>query len=97
MAFLRKIFITYPNSENCFYRCYRVFEANDCPKPMLVVKSKPILEIIINNFIDYGFRKFHISVNYKADVIEEYFGYGSKRGWRLAIFAKHRKWALLVP
>jgi dTDP-glucose pyrophosphorylase len=53
---------------------------NHCPKPMLEVNGKPILEIILSNFIDYGFKKFHISVNYKAEVIENYFGDGSKWG-----------------
>jgi dTDP-glucose pyrophosphorylase len=53
---------------------------NHCPKPMLEVKGKPILEIILNNFIDYGFENFYISVNYKAEIIENFFGDGSKWG-----------------
>ncbi|HUJ19461.1 MAG TPA: nucleotidyltransferase family protein [Nitrospirota bacterium] len=53
---------------------------DDCPKPLLKVGSKPILEIILENFIDQGFRKFYISVNYKAEMIEEYFGDGSRWG-----------------
>jgi dTDP-glucose pyrophosphorylase len=53
---------------------------NNCPKPMLKVKGKPILETILSNFIDYGFKRFHVSVNYKAEVIENYFGDGSKWG-----------------
>ena len=39
---------------------------NDCPKPMLPVGNKPILEIILNNFIESGFSNFYISVNYSA-------------------------------
>ena len=31
---------------------------NECPKPMLKVGGKPILETIILNFIEYGFEKF---------------------------------------
>lgn len=53
---------------------------NDCPKPMLKVGNKPVIETIIDNFIDYGFRKFYLTVNYKAEMIEEYFGDGSKWG-----------------
>jgi dTDP-glucose pyrophosphorylase/predicted transcriptional regulator len=64
---------------------------NDCPKPMLEVKGKPILEIILNNFIDYEFRKFHISVNYKADVIEKYFGDGSKWGVEISYIREEQK------
>ena len=51
---------------------------NDCPKPLLMVGSRPILETILNNFIEYGFYRFYIAVNYKATMIEEYFGDGSK-------------------
>lgn len=53
---------------------------NDCPKPLLKVGDKPILETIIQNFIDYGFSRFYISVNYKAEMIEDYFGDGSQWG-----------------
>lgn len=50
----------------------------DCPKPMLKVGDKPILQIIIENLKEHGFRNFYISVNYKADVIENYFQDGKK-------------------
>ncbi|MFZ5644550.1 MAG: nucleotidyltransferase family protein [Bacillota bacterium] len=55
----------------------------DCPKPLLKVGSKPILETILNNFIEYGFNNFFISVNYKAEMIEKYFGDGSSWGVRI--------------
>jgi dTDP-glucose pyrophosphorylase len=50
----------------------------DCPKPMLKVGNKPLLETILENFIEYGFRRFYISVNYKADMVKDYFGDGSR-------------------
>ncbi len=53
---------------------------SDCPKPLLQVGDKPILETILESFIGYGFSRFFISVNYKAEMIEEYFGDGSKWG-----------------
>lgn len=53
---------------------------NSCPKPLLKIGNKPILEIIVENFIQEGFRNFFISVNYKAEMIEDYFGDGSKWG-----------------
>ena len=52
----------------------------DRPKPMLPVGSKPLLETILNQFLSYGFRRFFISVRYKAELIEAYFGDGSKWG-----------------
>ncbi|MFA7610539.1 MAG: nucleotidyltransferase family protein, partial [Sulfurimonas sp.] len=50
------------------------------PKPMLKVGNKPILETIINNFKNYGFVDIILSVNYKAEVVKNYFGDGSKFG-----------------
>ncbi|MDF2529664.1 MAG: alcohol dehydrogenase [Gammaproteobacteria bacterium] len=53
---------------------------NDCPKPMLKVAGKPILHIILDGFINAGFHNFYIAVNYKAKMIEDYFGDGSQFG-----------------
>jgi dTDP-glucose pyrophosphorylase len=50
------------------------------PKPMLEIGGKPILETIIENFMEHGFRKFILSVNYKSEMIKHYFGDGSKLG-----------------
>ncbi|MCA1012702.1 nucleotidyltransferase family protein [Halobacillus halophilus] len=52
----------------------------NCPKPLLKVGEKPLLETIIMNLMDHGFHKFYLSVNYKSEMIEEYFGDGSKWG-----------------
>jgi dTDP-glucose pyrophosphorylase len=51
---------------------------NDIPKPMLRVGDKPMLESIIDSFASYGFWRFCIAVNYKAEFIERYFGDGAK-------------------
>lgn len=51
-----------------------------CPKPLLKVGQKPILENILDNFIDCGFRNFYISLNYKGKMIEDYFKDGSHLG-----------------
>lgn len=53
---------------------------DECPKPLLKVGSKPILETIIENFIEYGFHRFFLSVNYKAEMLKEYFSDGSRWG-----------------
>ncbi|MBD7909618.1 nucleotidyltransferase family protein [Sporosarcina gallistercoris] len=50
------------------------------PKPMLNVGSKPILETIIESFKSYGFTRFILSVNYKKEVIKDYFQDGSHLG-----------------
>jgi dTDP-glucose pyrophosphorylase len=53
---------------------------DDCPKPLLKVGNKTLLETILENFIEYGFKKFYLSVNYKAQMIENIFGDGSRWG-----------------
>jgi NDP-sugar pyrophosphorylase family protein len=53
---------------------------NVLPKPLLEVGNKPILETIIANFAKYGFKNIILSVNYKSQMIENYFGDGSKFG-----------------
>lgn len=53
---------------------------DDIPKPMLKVGEKPLLEILINQLKKNGFNKILISVNYKADVIENYFRNGEDFG-----------------
>ena len=51
-----------------------------CPKPMLEVGGKPMLEQIIERAKVDGFRNFIISLHYLGHMIEDYFGDGSKWG-----------------
>lgn len=53
---------------------------DECPKPLLKVGNKPILQTILESFIEYGFRRFWISVNYKAEMIRDHFGAGENWG-----------------
>ena len=52
----------------------------NCPKPMLEVSGKPILEHIIERAKSEGFINFIISINYLGEMIEGYFGTGEKMG-----------------
>ena len=51
-----------------------------CPKPMLEVGGKPMLELIIERAHARGLRKFVISLNYLGHMIEDYFGDGHNFG-----------------
>jgi UDP-2,4-diacetamido-2,4,6-trideoxy-beta-L-gulopyranose hydrolase len=53
---------------------------DNCPKPMLKVGDKPILETLVKQFSKAGFRNIYISTHYLPDVITEYFGNGSNWG-----------------
>ena len=55
----------------------------DCPKPMLHVGGKPMLEIILEQCIEAGFQEFYLSVNYLKDKIKEYFNNGAR--WNVNI------------
>ncbi|QKF91989.1 nucleotidyltransferase family protein [Campylobacter sp. CCUG 57310] len=62
----------------------------DTPKPMLKVGTKPIIEHIIDMFVSHGFTNFMLSVNYKAEVIKDYFGDGSRFGIEI-IYLEEKK------
>ncbi|MDA9660382.1 nucleotidyltransferase family protein [Pseudomonadota bacterium] len=49
-----------------------------CPKPMVHVSGKPMLEHIIDRAKIDGFYNFIISIHYLGHMIEEYFGDGKK-------------------
>ena len=54
-----------------------------CPKPMLKIGGKPLLEIIIEGLIKNGLSNFYISTHYMPDVIENFFEDGSKWGVKI--------------
>ncbi len=53
---------------------------DNCPKPLLKVGNKPILETTLINFVKSGFHNFYISTHYMSEMIREHFGDGSKWG-----------------
>jgi len=50
----------------------------NCPKPLLPVGDKPMLEHIVERARAEGFSRFVFAVNYLGHMIEDYFGDGSK-------------------
>lgn len=53
---------------------------DNCPKPMLPIGDKPMLEHIINLMKNQGFHLFFISTHYLPEKIIDYLGDGSKFG-----------------
>jgi dTDP-glucose pyrophosphorylase/CBS domain-containing protein len=53
---------------------------DDCPKPLLKVGEKPILEDILDGFLRAGFQRFFISTHYLPKMIRDHFGDGERWG-----------------
>lgn len=51
---------------------------NDRPKPLVSVGNKPLLETIIETFVQQNFHRFYLSINYKAEMIKNHFADGAK-------------------
>jgi dTDP-glucose pyrophosphorylase len=52
----------------------------NCPKPLLKLGDKPLLETIIEEFIDSGFKNFYVSINYLGSKVRDFLGDGSRWG-----------------
>lgn len=50
------------------------------PKPLVPVGQYPIMEIVIRQLAEHGFDRVIVAVNHQADLIETYFGDGTKYG-----------------
>ncbi|MFK2827247.1 nucleotidyltransferase family protein [Bacillus sp. B190/17] len=61
------------------------------PKPMLKVGDKPIIETIIDSFKGSGFTNFILSVNYKKEIIKDYFQDGSLLGVNISYIEETKR------
>ena len=62
---------------------------DNTPKPLLKIGTKPILENILEQFIDVGFHSFYISTHFKSEMVREHFGDGSN--WNITIEYVHEE------
>lgn len=56
----------------------------DCPKPMLPIAGKPMLQHIIERAAALGFQSFILSLNYLGQMIRDHFGDGSDFGVQIS-------------
>ena len=54
-----------------------------CPKPMLPIGDKPMLEKILRRLAKQGIKNFYFAINYLGNMIEDYFGDGTKFGVKI--------------
>ena len=50
----------------------------NCPKPMLPISGKPMLEHIIERAKSEGFSQFVLAIHYLGHIVEDYFGNGDR-------------------
>jgi|TARA_B100000315_G_C14586385_1_gene593258 dTDP-glucose pyrophosphorylase len=43
------------------------------PKPLIPINEKPVIEHIIDRFVEYGVREFWLTVNYKSRILKAFF------------------------
>lgn len=53
---------------------------SDIPKPMVMIKGKPLLEYIVTYVRNTGITDFGVVVGYKQSIVQDYFGDGSSAG-----------------
>ena len=56
----------------------------DLPKPMLPVRGRPILDYIVEGLQAAGVTEILLVVGYRADVVTDHFGDGSRHGVRMS-------------
>ena len=63
----------------------------ETPKPLLTIGDKPLLQTILESFVEQNFRQFYISVNYKAEAIKAHFGDGNQWGVEIRYLEEDRR------
>ena len=60
-----------------------------CPKPMLEIAGKPMLQHIVERARGQGFRHFIFCINYHGEMIRDFFGDGRQFGIKVEYIEEH--------
>lgn len=63
---------------------------NILPKPLIPIGEQTMVEDIMDRFVDCGCEKFYMSVNYKADVIKNYFEQQASKQYDITYFQEDK-------
>lgn len=63
---------------------------NIIPKPLVPLGEKPVIEIIADNFNKMGVTDFYFSVNYKAEMIKDYFEKVTGKDYNIKYFHEEK-------
>jgi len=67
------------------------------PKPMVSVGGSPLLENLVASLVRSGFKRLFLAVNYKAEMIEQHFGDGSRFGAAITYLREESKLGTAGP
>lgn len=67
------------------------------PKPLVPLGNMPILEIVLRQLRQEGFRQINIAVNHQAELIEAYCGNGGKYGLEIKYFLEDKPLGTVGP
>jgi NDP-mannose synthase len=70
---------------------------NILPKPLLPIGQVPILEVVIRQLAVAGVGTVHLAVGYLAEIIQSYFGDGSKLGVRIHYYREPQPLGTAAP
>jgi len=62
---------------------------DDRPKPMAEINDRPFLDILIDSFCEFGFRRFILCAGYMSQIIRDY--YSSRSGPRQFVISDEHK------
>ena len=62
---------------------------NVLPKPLIPLGEKTMIELIMDQFSNYGCNKFFISVNYKAEMIKYYLSTLTDKNYNITFFQEN--------
>lgn len=67
------------------------------PKPLMPIGDYPILEVIIRQLVQNGFNRITMAVNHQADLIQTFFGDGSKWGVKIDYSLEDKPLSTMAP
>lgn len=67
------------------------------PKPLMPIGDYPILEVIIRQLVYYGFNHITMAVNHQAELIQAFFGDGSKWGVTIDYSLEDKPLSTMAP
>ena len=67
------------------------------PKPLMPIGDYPILEVIVRQLAYYGFVRITMAVSYQVELIQAFFGDGSKWGIKIDYSLENKPLSTMAP